>query len=245
MAKTPASAAKVLATWSRSGREAMRPGRAARRSAVGGVELDRHVGQHQVDGLEFADRLAELLALWRMDAISAPPADAERHRGRADALAVVGGHQLSEAAGPATTRACASGTRQPSKCSSPSRDPRRPIVGSRRPMRKPGRARGTSTAPIPARPGIVEAREDEVEVALAGAGDPALVAVRTTSSPSEVRAGGQSLAAHPRSGSVMAIATSARRRALPGALSARLRQPPAVEICTAPKLVSSRLDRGR
>ena len=62
-------------------------------------ELDRHVGELPLQALELVDRPAELDALLRP--VECEPVgtlrDAERHRGGADALAVVGGHQVGEA----------------------------------------------------------------------------------------------------------------------------------------------------
>jgi hypothetical protein len=62
-------------------------------------ELDRHVGELPLQALELVDRPAELHALLRPAErqLVGTLGDAERHRRGADALAVVGGHQVGKA----------------------------------------------------------------------------------------------------------------------------------------------------
>ena len=60
---------------------------------AGGLDLHRHVGEHELHALELGDRLAELLALPRVadGVVKRPLGDAERLRGDRDPGVVEGG----------------------------------------------------------------------------------------------------------------------------------------------------------
>ena len=135
--------------------------------------------------LEFADRPAELLAFLRIGEgqLVGALGEPERHRRRADALAVIGVHQIGEALAPGRAAAATSasaGTAMSSKMISASGMPRSPMVGSRLPIDESLGlvADGDEAADAFLLALLVEdAGEDEVQPRHAAAGDPVLPAV--------------------------------------------------------------------
>ena len=148
--------------------------------AAGRLDLGRHVGDHERDALERADRPAELLARLRVrdrrvegglgePTASAPIEMRPPSRIRRNVLKPL----------PCSPSRFAAGTRAPSKRSSPVAEACSPSLSSSRPTLKPGVSAGTMNALISAAPSsrVPGPGGDDVRARLAGVGDEALAAV--------------------------------------------------------------------
>src|SRR6185503_17050955 len=105
------------------------------------------------DALEVGDGAPELTPRLRVGErlLVGALGQTQRHRGRTQALAVVGAHELLEAVRRPHQELLAPHA-APLEVKRPSGIPRRPMVRSRSPMAKPGVSRSTRSPPMPSAP---------------------------------------------------------------------------------------------
>jgi hypothetical protein len=116
----------------------------------GGLDLGRHVGQHELDALELVDPLPELLALVGVAErlLERALGDAQRERADADAAGVERLHEVDEAR-PGSPSTFSSGTKASSITSSRVSEARHPILSSFFPARTPSVKSSSSAWPTP------------------------------------------------------------------------------------------------